>query len=643
MRRLSILLAFAVLIGLFHAVLFLSPWGETIELKFLDLWFNIRETKIPPEDIVITAIDEDSYGVLGIPMNQSWPRSAHTELLERLKALGVKRVVFDVLFMGPGQDPEIDQKLAEAFSSIPAVIGADYGEISEGQYTQKGLILPLEKFRQYCEKTAVVGLPEDHGYIRRFMSSPVELPTLVEAGVSHKEKPGPRDLINYYGPARTIPTFSYYQVLETEYPLPSKIFKDKIVFVGLSLRTELGPSQKDSYLTPFGRMFGVEIHATAAANLITKNWIHRNSIWIEVSALTLLALILTVILFSIKPQWGALLLLGILIIWGSISYLGFLNLIFIPGAVLTTITLPFSYLWSTLYYYIVTYRKQRQLQKAFQLYLSPEMAREVARNPEALKLGGEKVIATALFSDIESFTEISEPMPPEKVANMLNTYFTEVVNSIFDKKGTLIKFIGDAVFALWGAPIKTSLHAQLACESALAIQSEIERFNASGRFPALRTRIGIHTGPMVVGNLGSEKRFDFTAIGDSVNLASRVEGINKYFGTNTLVTNSVKEAIKGDFPSLKLGSIRPVGKKKSIILYTLFVQPISKESQDLWLHALAEFTNRNWNNAIKSFNEIISKEPRLKKAGELYLKEVKIHEQKEPDTEWHGEIVFLSK
>lgn len=633
MRRLVILL-----VCILHTTLFISPWGEMIEMKFLDLWFNLRGPITAPEDIVVVAIDEDSYGVLGIPLNQPWPREEHIQLLEKLKTLGAKKVVFDVLFLDPGPDPEIDQKLASTFGSIPTVIGADYGTIEEKLYSRKELILPLEKFRQYSE-TALVGLPEDNGYIRRFMSSPVELPTLAESASNITEKPGTRDLINYYGPPRTIPTFSYYQVLETEYPIPEGYLKDKIVFVGLSLRTGLGPSQKDSYLTPYLKTFGVEIHAAAAGNLITGNWIRRKPLSLEASVLGIAAIILSLIFLLIRPTWGGIVLIGTAVIWGVTSYYGFLNLIFIPGAVLVTTVLPFSYLGSTLYYYVITYRKQRQLQKAFQFYLSPEMAREVARNPKALKLGGEKVIATALFTDIEGFTEISETMPPEKVANMLNTYFTDITNAIFENRGTLIKFIGDAIFALWGAPIKTEEHARLACETAISIQREIDRFNSSGRFPPLKTRIGINTGPMVVGNLGSKRRFDFTAIGDSVNLASRVEGINKYLGTNILFTDSTREALPSNIPYLKIGSIRVVGKKNPVTLYT----PLNTSTTELWLNGIEKFTNRRWEEAINIFKEIAAKELRLKKGTELYIKQIESHRQTPPPSEWQGEIIFLSK
>lgn len=651
MRRPFFIILFAVLTTLLHTLFFLSPWGQSLENKFLDLWFQLRSPAQPPSDVAIVALDEESYRVLGLAMNQPWPRSMHAQLIQRLKEAGAKKVIFDILFLGNGPDSSSDQSLANALGSMPTVIGIDYGTIEEKNYQQEGLLMPLESFREKAFRTALVGLPEEEGCIRHFMIERSELTkdflSLSEAAVEKMtNRPGPRDLINYYGPPRTIPTYSYYQILENEKPFPNELIRDKIIFVGLSLRTELGPSQKDAYLTPFsknGRMFGVEIHATAAANLLTHSWIRRAPSWIEVLGLGLLTGVMSSLLFGLKPLWGALSLLGFFLGWNAAAFVGLLHLRFIPGAVLSIGILPFIYLASTLYYYVIAKRKARQLRKAFQYYLSPEMAREVSRDPQALHLGGEKVTATAMFTDITGFTEISEKMSPESVAHMLNSYFTEVMNEIFENKGTLIKFIGDAVFALWGAPIKTENHAQLACQTAVAIQKEIERFNGTGQFPPLKTRIGIHTGPMIVGNMGSSRRFDFTAIGDSVNLASRVEGINKYFGTEILITQEVFNQLSLSLDAVEMGAIRVAGKKEIIRLHTLFEKPINPEVKKTWERAVENFSQRQWDDAEKKFIEIGQREIRFQKASEIYLKEIQSCRKTPPLEFWEGEINFSSK
>jgi adenylate cyclase len=226
---------------------------------------------------------------------------------------------------------------------------------------------------------------------------------------------------------------------------------------------------------------------------------------------------------------------------------------------------------------------------------------------------------------------------------MLNAYFTEVMDVIFNNKGTLIKFIGDAVFALWGAPIKIPDHARLSCETALIMQKEVQKFNRSKRFPALNTRIGINTGPMVVGNLGSSRRFDFTAIGDSVNLASRLESLNKQFGTWILVSESTRKEAGSKFSFLSLGTIKASGKKESVGVYALFDDPIPTDVENQWLKAINKFRIRAWDEAEAQFRAASENEVRLKKAAELYLHELAQHRISAPEENWQGEIEFLTK
>src|SRR6185295_10317029 len=176
----------------------------------------------------------------------------------------------------------------------------------------------------------------------------------------------------------------------------------------------------------------------------------------------------------------------------------------------------------------------------FNFYLSPEMIAKIVADPSSLNLGGEEIVATALFTDVKGFTTIAESMPAPETAGLLNAYFSRITAYIFDQGGTLIKFIGDAVFAIWGAPLRMEDHALKACEAALSIAEG----QARERFI---TRIGVHTGSMLVGNLGSEQRFDYTAIGDAVNFAARLEGLNKHFGTRALVSGATLALTDGAF------------------------------------------------------------------------------------------------
>ncbi|MCB0339498.1 MAG: adenylate/guanylate cyclase domain-containing protein, partial [Bdellovibrionales bacterium] len=455
--------------------------------------------------------------------------------------------------------------------------------------------------------------------------------------------PGERDMIKYYGGAATIQTYSYYQVVDPEKPLPAELLKDRIVFVGLVLLTDLGPAQKDIFMTPFGRVFGTEIHATATLNLLHQDWIRRASQSKETIGLALACLVLTILLFALRPLTGMIVLVSSIILWMISAYFSYTSNFFLPGTLLVGAFLPLAFLSTTLYYYFVTRRAQLKMEGAFQLYVSPDMVKQISKDEKGIGLGGEKVWATALFTDIADFTSITESMPAERVAAMLNAYFTEVMDEVFKNNGTLVKFIGDAVFVLWGAPIKINDHALKACQTALAIHEAVKRFNASERFPALHTRIGLNTGPMVVGNLGSAKRFDYTAIGDSVNLASRVEGINKYFGTSILITESVRKEIGDALPTLLAASLKVKGKSEVVKLYMLFDNFPMKDVCELWNDALEQFRSAEWDKAIELFEKSAAKEERLSKAKDLYLEEISLLRAEPPKRDWQGEIAFDSK
>lgn len=653
MKKLALILIFALVnIGL-HTAVFFSPAGVQLESWFSDLWFSIRGVRAPHPGVVVVAMDEESYRTLDVPMDRPWPRSLHAQLVRRLAELGARRIVFDVLFYGPGSDPVATAELAEALRTVPVFLGAEAStRVVHGQAVTD-FLEPFDLLKQSAAGVALALMPEDQGYVRRFLVAkpgPVsDVPSLAEAGALAfgplQDRPLKHDMLKYYGPAGTIPKYSIQAVLEREVPLPGieEIFRDKIVFVGLMLRTDTGPAQKDSYLTAYrGRTFGVEIHATAAANMLEASWLRRLDPVTEAWILAAVIVLLTGAILSVQPREGALCCLVFGAGWVAIAYTGLLNDVFVPGAVLSAIVLPINLLVSSLYYYFVTRRSQLRIQRAFEFYLSPEMAAEMAHNPAALRLGGSKTEATALFTDIAGFTDISEAMSAEEVAHMLNCYFTEVMDVIFERGGTLIKFIGDAVFVLFGSPIKIDDHAAKACETALEIQKEVERFNASKRFPELHTRIGIHTGPMVVGNLGSERRFDFTAIGDSVNLASRVEGINKYLGTSAMITQATRDQAK-DVPCLHMGRIRVVGKKQAIDLYALLDPPVTAEIEKDWLRAFELFKARQWDDAAEAYASVIRREPRLKKAAALYISSIQAYQKKPPLEDWTGEISFTSK
>jgi adenylate cyclase len=223
---------------------------------------------------------------------------------------------------------------------------------------------------------------------------------------------------------------------------------------------------------------------------------------------------------------------------------------------------------------------------------------------------------------------------------MLNAYFTEVMDVVFANQGTLLKFIGDAIFAIWGAPIKMQNHAEMGIKTALAIQKGVERFNASKRFPPLVTRIGVHTGPMLVGNLGSKKRFDYTAIGDSVNLASRIEGLNKYFGTNILFTEATRRDVGGVADAVTIATVRVKGRREAVELLSVFEPGLPKETHETWKGALNHFRKAEFDRAKPLFEKIAEQEQRLAKSALLYLEHLAELSSTDIPVGWEGELDF---
>jgi adenylate cyclase len=273
----------------------------------------------------------------------------------------------------------------------------------------------------------------------------------------------------------------------------------------------------------------------------------------------------------------------------------------------------------------------------------PQMAAKLAKEGYKLELSGKKVLATAMFTDIASFTSISESLTPEAVAEMLNAYFTEMGHVIFENDGTLIKFIGDAVFVIWGAPIDMDDHADRALATAMDANEKLKIFNAEKRFPHLHTRIGVHSGYMVAGNLGTNWRFDYTAIGDAVNLSARVEGINKYLGTSVLVTQDTKNLLTRPADLMAMGSVQVVGKEIAVELYTPAWPGLTEEIRTLWGTALDSFRARDWSKAQKEFEGVISLSPELKKGASQYLHDIEAYLVTPPSEAWQGELVFSSK
>jgi adenylate cyclase len=286
--------------------------------------------------------------------------------------------------------------------------------------------------------------------------------------------------------------------------------------------------------------------------------------------------------------------------------------VFVPAACLAGV-----YTATSVRGYVLEGRQKRQVSRAFGQYMSPVVIRELLKNPERLRLGGERREIAVLFSDIKGFSTFSEAMEEEALVSFLNTYLTAMTDIVLARRGILDKYIGDAIMAFWGAPLPLACPAAEACLAVLdqraALERLNERFRAEGR-QEIEFRAGITLGPAVVGNMGSTQRFAYTAMGDTVNLASRLEGANKFFGTSVMLSEAAKEAASDAVVTRRLGRVRVVGKSVPCAVYELVGRrgEVSKEDLerlDRYHEALGLLERGAVRDAARRFEEVLHGKP----------------------------------
>jgi len=315
-----------------------------------------------------------------------------------------------------------------------------------------------------------------------------------------------------------------------------------------------------------------------------------------------------------------------------------------------TILIISIFIYQSIQNYLIEEKEKKQIKGAFSHYVTPSLVEQIIDNPDRLKLGGEKRTATVFFSDIQSFTSISENISPEKLVEILNHYLTEVTDIILDNQGMLDKYEGDAVMAVFGVPIDFPGHAASACSSAIKIQKRLKilaiEWQEKG-WPSLYTRIGLNTGEMIAGNMGSKSRFDYTVMGDSVNLGSRLEGANKEYGTNIMLSEFTYEYIKNDFITREIDVIKVKGKNKPVRVYELidFIQEMTPEMETFikeYHDCLNHIHERNWKKAHEKFSLFSQKYPE-DQVGKLYTNRSEHYLANPPAQDWDGVFVMTKK
>ncbi|HLT30678.1 MAG TPA: adenylate/guanylate cyclase domain-containing protein [Myxococcaceae bacterium] len=378
----------------------------------------------------------------------------------------------------------------------------------------------------------------------------------------------PYTLIDYPGRGeRVFPQVSFVDAVEGR--LPPGSLEGKIVLVGVTYDGGF-----DQRVSPFSEYEpGVFIHASLLSNVLEQSFLRRPvslRLW-EILFIIGVALGLSYVLPRVRFSAKVALFAAPPIFWLALDQwmLG-------RGLALASV-LPFvgttgsaaSILFVA---YLTADREKGRLRHAFEHYVNPSVMREMLAHPHLLKLGGDKRELTVLFSDIRGFTTLAERLTPEALVKFINAYLTPMTHVVLEQGGTLDKYIGDAVMAFWGAPVQQEDHALRACRAAVGMREELERLRKAWReqnLPEVDMGVGINTGPMIVGNMGSEVRFDYTVMGDAVNLASRLEGMNKTYRTHILMSEATFLAVEGQVTARRLGAVRVKGKRKPVRIYEL--------------------------------------------------------------------------
>ncbi len=552
---------------------------EILELKTLDLRFHIRGVVSPQVPIILVSIDQDSFDELGLPW--PWPRTLHGELIRKLARSQAKLIGLDILFAEPKADPQEDHALAQAIKEAGnVVLAAEYTEIPSAFGPKMGMSLPIQSIREHSLGYGLVNMITDQDGIVRTaeLGMPFQdqmFPTLayqiyqktVRKG-GHKEIENLRAsyLINFRGPARTYPVVPYYRILRDE--IEPSWFRDKIILVGA-----FSPSLHDLYPTPFSANQptpGVEIQANFIETLMARNPIIPFPGWGHAVIFFLLSGLTIGASSFLKPlrAFGAVFALAGIYAFATF-YLFARHQFWLP-LVPPLLGMAVSYGGLTLDNYIREQRERTRMRAAFAKYVSPDVVEEILEDREGLGLAGKRRHITVLFSDIRGFTGISEQIAPEQVVALLSDYLAQIVHIVFKHEGTIDKFIGDAVMAIFGAPKSQKYDALRAVKAGLDM-IELARSLSPGWAKItgrpLLIGVGINSGDAVVGSIGSEIRSDFTAIGDAVNLAARLEALTKDLGVPMLISEFTAAEVKDSMPLKSLGQVKVTGREAPLTVY----------------------------------------------------------------------------
>jgi adenylate cyclase len=633
-------------------------FGEPLTRASYDLPFLWRDT-LETREIVLVYLDEQSAKQLNQAIDDKWNRELHVRLLERLTRDEARLAFYDIVFDNPASDAAGDTVLAESLHHFgKAILGATLEIVQPiNGVKQERVIPPLKLLRKAAAGWGTLAFrPVDADYgVRQLFPGTNDIPSatwkaaeVLEAKVTREAwESVEQRWINYYGPANTFSSVNFTQALDPE-GVPPGYFKNKIVMIGGRSAVGYLAKGQDEFGTPYSRgthqfTSGLEVHATVLLNLLHGDWLTRVPEKREVAIIIFVGL-LAGALAALRPSFavGSALIISFGIACLACWFVWHRHIWFdwmIPAA----IQMPLGLVCSVGAQYLLESRRRKELRRAFGFYLSPQMADKIADSDFDLTPGGKVVDVTVVFTDLENFTSISENLDPTEVSEILTSYFGQTTKCILENKGTIIKYIGDAVFAAWGAPIDEPQHAMRAAETACDLRC-LSELVVQGK--TLRTRIGMHSGKVLAGNLGSSYRFDYTMIGDAVNFASRLESLNKYLSTQVLISDAVRQQLGDGFVTRRLGEFRVAGKKQSVCIHELLCRCDAESGEKSWIEVFEKGLGLFREGRFGPARDLMERTRQLRGGSdgpsEFYLRKIAALETNGHPKDWTG-IVELSE
>jgi adenylate cyclase len=550
------------------------------ELKAVNAQFSLRGPRAPQAPVVIVTIDEDSFVELNMPW--PWPRALHAKFLDIVSRGKPAVIALDILFIEPSsRGPADDLAFAKAIArSGKVVLAAGLGEVRDSGWIQKleKIQTPLPELRAGAAAWGPVNILTDRdAFVRRgrlsvdfqdreYPGFDLQIYRLAKAaGIPAAPLPvNPEFWINYAGPPDAFPRVAYSRVVSGE--VPPEVFEGQIVMVGAT--TQLLQDVFPTPFAPFRNMPGVMIHANILDTLLSGIPIRRAPAWVDI---------------------GLAMIAGGAAAWAATTFRPLTAFLLVSGVALTYLAgTQAAFRWQRLWMdalpvplalivpYVGVVAKnfaQEQLEKRrLSRFFSPNVVKEIVRQKTDAGLGASRRRMTVLFSDIRGFTSMSEKMEPEEVVTFLREYLTEMTEAVFRHGGTVDKYIGDAIMALYNVPFEAADHPAQAVRTALEFQQRLEPL--AERFAAkyggsLRCGVGINTGDAVVGTIGSRQRLEYTAIGDTINLGSRLESITKDFNVPVIISEATWLEVKDLFETRFLGEVTVKGKEIPVKIYTV--------------------------------------------------------------------------